>query len=82
MRDFHWKNGRSFQSMINRAYYAMFYAVPALLQQGGNIPRKHAGVIGLFDREYIVRGIFPKELSKDFHKAFQLRRVSDYHPVP
>jgi uncharacterized protein (UPF0332 family) len=73
------ENGRSAQSIINRAYYAMFYAVLALLQQGGNVPRKHAGVISLFDREYVVRGIFPKDLSKDFHKAFQLRQVSDYY---
>ncbi len=69
---------RSPQSVINRAYYAMFYAALALLQKAGKIPSKHAGVIGLFDTEFVMKGVFPRELSRDFHKAFELRQVSDY----
>jgi len=69
---------RSQQSVINRAYYAMFYAALALLQKAGKIPSKHAGVIGLFDTEFVMKGVFPRELSRDFHKAFELRQVSDY----
>ena len=56
----------------------MFYAALALLQQIGRVPSKHTGVIGLFDTEFVVKGIFPKELSKDFHKAFELRQMFDY----
>jgi hypothetical protein len=69
---------RSTQSIVNRAYYAMFYAALALLQRIGKIPSKHTGVISLFDREFVLKGIFSKDLSKDFHKAFELRQVSDY----
>ncbi len=69
---------RSAQSIINRSYYAMFYAAIALLQKIDEIPSKHAGVISLFDREFVKKGIFPKALSKDFHKAFELRQVSDF----
>lgn len=69
---------RSPQSIVNRAYYAMFYAALALLQKIGKVPSKHTGVISLFDTEFVVQGIFPKELSKDFHKAFELRQVFDY----
>lgn len=69
---------RSPQSVINRAYYAMFYAALALLQKAGKIPSKHAGVIGLFDTEFVLKGVFPRELSRDFHKAFELRQLSDY----
>ena len=54
---------RSPQSVVNRAYYAMFYAALALLQKAGKIPSKHAGVIGLFDTEFVVKGAFPRELS-------------------
>ena len=25
-----------------------------------------------------ILGIFPKELSKDFHKLFEMRQISDY----
>jgi uncharacterized protein (UPF0332 family) len=72
------QGNRSPQSIINRAYYAIFYAALALLQKIGKIPSKHTGVISLFDTEFVVPGIFPKEFSKDFHKAFELRQVFDY----
>ncbi len=70
--------GRSPHSIINRAYYAMFYATLALLQKAAKIPSKHAGAIGLFDTEFVAKGIFPRELSRDLHKAFELRQASDY----
>ena len=69
---------RSPHSVINRAYYAMFYAALALLQKAGKIPSKHAGAIGLFDTEFVAKGAFPRELSRDFHKVFELRQASDY----
>ena len=72
---------RSPQSIINRSYYAMFYAALALLQKIGKVPSKHAGVISLFDTEFALKGTFPKELSKDFHKAFELRQLSDYKVI-
>lgn len=59
----------------------MFYAVLALLQKVGKVPSKHVGVISLFDTEFVLKGIFPKEMSKDFHKAFELRQISDYKSV-
>jgi hypothetical protein len=69
---------RSPRSVINRSYYAMFYAALALLQKIGKVPSKHKGVISLFDAEFVKKGIFPAQLSKDLHKAFELRQVSDY----
>ena len=72
------KGRRSPQSIVNRSYYAMFYAALALMQKVGKVPSKHTGVIGLFDLEFVKKGVFPKELSKDFHRAFELRQASDY----
>ena len=72
------EGGRSPQSIVNRAYYAMFYAVLALLQKIGKVPLKHTGLISLFDTEFALKGLFPKELSRDFHRAFELRQASDY----
>lgn len=69
---------RSPLSIINRSYYAMFYAALALLQDAGKVPTKHSGVIGLFDTEFVLKGVFPKELSRDFHRAFEMRQKSDY----
>jgi uncharacterized protein (UPF0332 family) len=56
----------------------MFYAALALLQKIGKVPSKHTGVISLFDTEFVVKGIFHKELSRNFHKAFEMRQTFDY----
>ncbi|MEW6235244.1 MAG: HEPN domain-containing protein [Candidatus Omnitrophota bacterium] len=69
---------RNPRSIVNRSYYAMFYAALALLQKVGKVPRKHTGAISLFDTEFVLKGIFPKELSKNFHDLFDLRQESDY----
>ncbi|MCX7045079.1 MAG: HEPN domain-containing protein [Candidatus Sumerlaeota bacterium] len=37
---------------VNRHYYAMFYAVLALLGAKGETPGKHTQAIGLFDLEF------------------------------
>ena len=72
---------RSPQSIVDRSFYAMFYGALALLQKIGKVPSKHAGVISLFDTEFALKGILSKEFSKDFHKAFELRQVSDYKVI-
>ena len=51
--------GGSLWSIINRAYYAMFYATLALLTFIGQGASKHAGVIALFDRHFVRKGNFP-----------------------
>ncbi len=66
------------QSIINRSYYAMFYAALALLMKSGLSSSKHSGVLAVFDREFVQKGIFPKELSKDFHSVFDVRQECDY----
>ena len=53
---------RSPQSIVNRSYYAMFYAALALLQKISKAPSKHSGVISLFDKEFVIKGIFAKDL--------------------
>ncbi|HNR12801.1 MAG TPA: HEPN domain-containing protein [Thermodesulfobacteriota bacterium] len=70
--------GRSGLGLVNRSYYAMFYAVLALLQQTEQLPRKHQGAISAFDKEFVKRGLFSADMSKDLHRAFELRQVSDY----
>ena len=72
------KEGMSLRSVMNRLYYAMFYAVLALLQEKELGTSKHYGAISLFDREFIKSGILDKELSKTLHRAFELRQKGDY----
>ena len=63
---------------LNRAHYAMFYAVLALLTTRKRETSKHSGAITLFDLEYVKPGTFSKDLSKWLHEAFELRQRSDY----
>jgi len=69
---------KSLRGTINRAYYSMFYAVLALLSTQKLGTSKHSGVLSLFDREFIKKGIFSKEFSKFLRKAFNLRQSHDY----
>lgn len=66
---------------INRAYYAMFYAVLALAVLRQQVTSKHSGVLAFFDREFVKRGIFPKGLSHSFHRAFESRNRNDYGEI-
>jgi len=63
---------------VSRAYYAMFYAVLALLATRGLGSSKHSGMISLFDREFVKPGELPKELSRSLHLAFERRQQADY----
>jgi len=64
---------KSPRSVVNRSYYAMFYAALALLITIDEGTSKHRGVIALFDKEFVNRNVFPKEMSKALHHAFDMR---------
>ena len=59
-------------SIINRAYYAMFYAVLALLTSLGKGASKHSGAIAMFDQLFVKTGELPKNMSKAIHRASDL----------
>ena len=63
---------------VNRSYYAMFYTVLALLITKDLGTSKHQGVIATFDQEFVKKGVFPKDLSRRLHKAFERRLEADY----
>ncbi len=65
-------------SIVNRAYYAIFYAALAMLATVGEETSKHSGVMALFDRHFIKTGVLPKEMGKFLHTAFDIRQTADY----
>lgn len=74
------EGGFSPRTIINRAYYSMFYSLLALfIKSKVNIKTsKHIGVISLFDKEFVKTGIFEKYYSKKLHDAFDARQEGDY----
>lgn len=47
------ENGGSPTSIVNRAYYAVFYAALALLATVDVEPNKHTGVLAKFDELFV-----------------------------
>jgi uncharacterized protein (UPF0332 family) len=63
---------------MNRVYYAMFYAVQALLVSREVSFSKHGQVKAYFNHEMIKAGIFPTEMGRLYNKAFEYRQKFDY----
>lgn len=72
--------GMSTRSIVNRAYYAMFYALLGLFLGTDTVLKtsKHSGIISMFDRVFILTGKMDKRLSKSLHRIFNARQVADY----
>ena len=68
----------AYRGCVNRAYYAMFYAVLSLLAIERKETSRHSAVLALFDQLFVKPKAASKELSSWFHEAFALRQRSDY----
>ncbi len=75
------RDAGAFRGAVNRAYYAMFYALLALLATRQLGASKHSAAIALFDRDFVKTGVFSPEFSRALHLAFQRRQIHDYGEV-
>jgi uncharacterized protein (UPF0332 family) len=66
------------RSAVNRAYYAMFYAVLALLAVRQTETSRHSGAIAQFDQVYVKPALLRKDYSRWLHEAFLRRQSVDY----
>ena len=66
------------RSAVNRAYYAMFYAVLALLATRQTETSRHSGAIAQFDQSFVKPALFRPEFSRWLHDAFLRRQSADY----
>jgi uncharacterized protein (UPF0332 family) len=74
------ESGFSPRSIVNRSYYAMFYAVLALFIHS-NTPHKtskHSAVIGIFNKEFIHTGKLNARFAKMLYDLFDERMELDY----
>ena len=67
-----------YTNAANRSYYAFFHAARAVLALEAKDFKKHSGVIGYFQKEYVKTGIFEIQMGKNLQGAFHLRTKSDY----
>lgn len=68
------------RSIVNRAYYAMFYAVLALFIRFETAHRtsKHSGIIGIFNKEFVHTGKIEIRFAKMLSNIFEARLEGDY----
>ena len=62
----------------NRLYYSCFYAVLALLILQNLNSKTHKGVMHLFYKNFIEKGIVDKKWNNLYHRIFDLRNEGDY----
>lgn len=68
----------SWNSCVNRLYYACFYAVSALLLQRGLQSTKHSGIRSLFNLHFVKTGLISKRLGETYNDLFEYRQEGDY----
>ena len=69
---------KDYESCVSRIYYAMFYAVQAVLLTKNLSFSSHKGVISAFGQHFVKKDIFSKEMSKVLNLAFEKRMLGDY----
>jgi len=70
------------EGAVNRAYYAAFDAVTALLILDGRKFKRHSAVNASVHRDLIRTGRWPKELGEDYSELLERREDADYGAFP
>ncbi|MDO8137599.1 MAG: HEPN domain-containing protein [Candidatus Brocadiales bacterium] len=69
---------KDYESSVSRTYYAMFYSAEAALLTKNLSFSSHKGVISAFGEHFIKTDIFPRDMGKEFNRAFEKRQLGDY----
>jgi uncharacterized protein (UPF0332 family) len=67
-----------YESSVSRTYYAMFYSAQAMLLTKNLSFSSHKSVISAFGENFIKTGILPKDMGREFNRAFEKRQIGDY----
>ena len=69
---------QKYKGANNRAYYAIFHSMRAILALDGFDSKKHSGVIAKFNENYVKSQIFEIDYGKIVKNASVIRNNSDY----
>ena len=67
-----------YKDSINRSYYAAFYAVKAVLALDTVDFKRHKDVMEYFNKEYVAKEVFPREIGRKIGTLQRVREKSDY----
>ena len=68
-----------YRDCINRSYYAVFYAIRAVLALESIDFKRHKDVVAYFNKEFVARGMFPGEMGRRLARLKMKREESDYN---
>jgi uncharacterized protein (UPF0332 family) len=68
----------SYDSCVNRAYYAIFHCVEAFLFLEETHPKTHEGAMRKFSELYIKTNILDKKWASIFRNTLESRQDADY----
>jgi uncharacterized protein (UPF0332 family) len=66
------------QGATNRLYYAVFYGISTLAIFRGRNFAKHGSLIGWFNKEFVLTGLFDRSFGRFVNDAWENRTKSDY----
>jgi len=72
------KELKDYSGANNRAYYAIFYAIRAVLALEKQDFKRHKDVIAYFNKAYVNTEIFPRQIGRKIAQAKRIREDSDY----
>ena len=67
-----------YKDSINRSYYSAFYCIKAVLALGTIDFKRHKDVMAYFNKEYVAKEIFPREIGRKLGTLQRVREKSDY----
>ena len=67
-----------YKAANNRAYYACFHAVDAVLAKEPIAFKKHKDTLSYFKKNYVHTEIFPKDIGRKISRLEIIRHKSDY----
>jgi len=67
-----------YNGFVNRLYYACFYAVSAILLQGGHTSSTHSGTRHLFAQHFVKTGKISENQADIYFTLFHYRQEGDY----
>ena len=59
--------------ILSCIFYAFYYAVLAVMNQGKTSEVLQSATIELFDRQFVKGGVFPREYSDALHRLFSVK---------
>ena len=68
-------------SAVNRLYYALYYAVNALLYQNGIQPKTHSATKSIFSQLFVKTEKFDKKHGRLLSELFDWRQRGDYENI-